>query len=157
MSKIKIVRTNSSHPDFAPLVNKLDNYLAVLDGSEHDFYHQFNNIDVLNHVVIAYHEGVCVGCGAFKAYDPKSVEIKRMFTDPNTRGMGVASAILTELEEWAQELGYEKSVLETGIKMPDAMGLYVKLGYHQVPNYGQYAGKELSRCFEKELKQWKVK
>ena len=59
--------------------------------------------------------------------------------------------VLAELESWAKELAYTKCVLETGIKMPEAIGLYRKMGYQSSPNYGPYAGKELSRCFEKTI------
>jgi GNAT superfamily N-acetyltransferase len=152
MIKLSVLRTDSSHPQFAALVKQLDEYLAVIDGSEHDFYNQFNNIDVLNHVVLAFKNDQIVGCGAFKPYDLKTIEIKRMYTHPDARGMGMASLVLAELESWAMEKGFFRCVLETGIKMPDAIALYTKLGYHETPNYGQYEGKELSRCFSKTLK-----
>jgi len=40
-------------------------------------------------------------------------------------------------------------VLETGLRQPEAIALYTKSGYNPIPNYGQYAGMENSRCFEK--------
>lgn len=146
-----IIRTDSSHKGFVDLVHQLDQYLAVLDGSEHDFYHQFNNIDVLNNVVVITLNGEEVACGAFKEWKPGMIEIKRMFTDPKVRGQGLATQVLNELEKWAQELGFTCVLLETGVKMPDAIALYKKLGYLQIPNYGQYEGKSLSCCFEKKL------
>ena len=147
----KLQRTNSSNKDFIELVKHLDAGLSVLDGDEHDFYNQFNSIDVLKNVVVVYEGNIAAACGAFKEYESETIEIKRMFTHPNSRGSGLASIILTELENWAKELGYAKSILETGVKMPEAIGLYLKMGYSQTSNYGQYAGKELSRCFEKKL------
>ena len=45
---IKIIRTDSKNNDFSNLVKDLDTYLKTTDGDEHDFYNQFNNIDVLN-------------------------------------------------------------------------------------------------------------
>ncbi|MFT5878747.1 MAG: putative acetyltransferase [Salibacteraceae bacterium] len=151
-STLLLTRTHSNHSDFSKLVNQLDQYLTILDGDQHDFYNQFNNIDVLKNVVIAFDENTPVGCGAFKELEEGVIELKRMFTDPRSRGKKVASQILSELEDWAISLGYHKVVLETGVKMPDAIGLYKKFGYVQVPNYGPYAGKELSVCFEKNLK-----
>jgi len=50
------------------------------------------------------------------------------------------------------ELGYEKCILETGKKQPEAIALYKKNGYKLIPNYGQYAEVENSVCFEKEMK-----
>lgn len=148
---IHLIRSTSKHPDFVELVKKLDAHLTIVDGDEHDFYDQYNNIDVLKQVVLAYDDEVVLGCGAFKEYTPDTIEIKRMFTLTESRGKGIASKIVHELESWAKEKGYTKCILETGIKMPDAIGLYTKLGYELIPNYGQYAGKEMSRCFRKEL------
>ena len=94
---IMLKRTDSKNSEFIALVKKLDAYLKITDGDEHDFYNQFNGIEHLNHVVVASLNNVAVGCGAFKAYNSSSVEIKRMFTSPNTRGKGIASAILKKL------------------------------------------------------------
>ena len=148
---IHVKRSNSGNPDFIALVEKLDAHLTIIDGDEHDFYDQYNNIDVLKNVVLAYHDNTIVGCGAFKEYSKDSVEIKRMFTNPDSRGKGIASKILTELEAWAGELNYTYCILETGTTMHDAVGFYTKMGYQSIPNYGQYAGKELSCCFKKGL------
>ncbi len=57
--------------------------------------------------------------------------------------------MLGELERWAQQLGYQRCVLETGKKQPEAIALYTRRGYHLIPNYGQYVGVESSVCFEK--------
>jgi ribosomal protein S18 acetylase RimI-like enzyme len=38
-------------------------------------------------------------------------------------------------------------VLETGLQQPEAIGLYLSLGYTSVPNYGEWAGVTDSRCF----------
>ena len=48
-------------------------------------------------------------------------------------------------------MNYKKTVLETGLKQPEAIALYKKNGYTVIPNYGQYAGVENSVCFEKML------
>lgn len=148
---LKIIRTNSENADFVSLVKQLDAYLKIMDGDEHDFYNQFNNIDVLKNTIVAYLENKPVGCGAFKEYNSNSVEIKRMFTLPETREQGVASKVLLALEDWAKELNYQSSVLETGIRQIEAVQFYKKKGYKIIPNYGQYKNVENSVCFEKEL------
>ncbi|MCC7504611.1 MAG: GNAT family N-acetyltransferase [Saprospiraceae bacterium] len=148
---IKLLRTDSGHPDFIRLVGLLDAELAVIDGEEHAFYHQFNKVDAIKYALVAYLDGQALACGALKAYDAQSMEVKRMYTLPGARGKGVASSVLTGLETWARELGFEKCVLETGIRQPDAIRLYTKNGYAVIPNYGQYAGVENSVCFEKKF------
>ena len=76
-----------------------------------------------------------------------------MFTQPKYRGQGIARKVLLALEQWAIELGYYSCVLETGLRNPEAIGLYKNFGYLEIPNYGQYAGVSNSICFEKILSQ----
>jgi putative acetyltransferase len=148
---VKLVRADSDDQAFIGLVRFLDADLAKRDGNDHSFYSQFNKIDKIKHVVVAYEGDIPTGCGAIKEYSPDSMEVKRMYTLPDSRGKGVASLILAELERWAAELSYGKCVLETGKRQPEAIGLYKKRGYQLIPNYGQYAGIENSVCFEKVL------
>lgn len=147
----KLLRTDSSNPDFVALVKQLDAYLKIIDGDDHDFYHQFNSIENLKHVVVAYLEKKPIACGAFKAFDQESVEIKRMFTLPYTRGKGLATNVLTELETWAKELGHTATILETGKRQVEAVQFYKKNNYHDIPKFGQYKDVDNSLCFKKLL------
>lgn len=148
---ITIKRTNSDNTDFQNLVRDLDKELAIRDGEEHAYYAQFNKIDMIKHVVVAYENDEAVGCGAIKSFDENSMEVKRMFVPEEKRSKGIASIVLKELENWASELGFPKCVLETGYKQPEAIRLYEKNGYAKIPNYGQYIGMDNSVCFEKVL------
>ena len=148
---IKILKTTSQNPDFQHLVKLLDQDLAVRDGEEHAFYHQFNKIDSLKHCIVLFIEGKPVSCGAVKAIESDKMEIKRMYTLPEYRGQKLASLVLHHLERWASELGYTACVLETGKKQPEAIRLYEKNKYTRTPNYGQYVGVENSVCFIKML------
>lgn len=147
-----IERTNSDNVDFQHLVLDLDKDLAIKNGETNAFFAQYNKIDKIKHVVLAYDSsGVAVGCGAMKEYSKDMMEIKRMFVPTDKRGNGIAGKILAELQHWAKELGYKKCVLETGDKMVEAIGLYTKHNFKRIPNYAQYAGIADSICFEKEM------
>jgi putative acetyltransferase len=146
---IRLIRTTSENTDFQELVLALDKELALRDGDEHAFFAQFNKTHMIKHVVLGYLQDVVVACGAIKEYDSSTMEIKRMFVPLAFRGNSYASLILTELENWARELGYKKCILETGLKQPEAIRLYEKNTFIRIPNYGQYAGIENSVCFEK--------
>ncbi len=146
---INLVRTNSDNPDFRELVVLLDQELRIRDGEEHSFYAQFNKIDKIRHIVLAFDNGEAVGCGSIKEYEKGAAEIKRMFVQPARRGRGIAKMILAELEAWASELHFSECILETGWKQPEAIALYRKSGYETIPNYGQYAGVENSVCMKK--------
>ncbi|MBI1937060.1 MAG: GNAT family N-acetyltransferase [Ignavibacteriales bacterium] len=149
---ITIKRTDSENRNFIEMVKYLDADLAIRDGEDHSFYAQFNKIDKIKYVVVAYENDKAVSCGAIKEYASSIMEVKRMYTLPESRGNGIASKVLIELEKWALELSYEKCILETGKKQPEAIALYKKNGYKIIPNYGQYAEAENSVCFEKEIK-----
>ena len=146
-----LIRTDSSDTDFQELVKLLDAELRIRDGEDNAFYAQFNKIDALKHALVAYVNNKPVGCGAFKPFSDSSVEIKRMFVDPDYREQGIAQQVLTELEKWAAELGNKNCVLETGQKQPEAIKLYLKSGYVRISNYGQYANVENSVCMQKLL------
>lgn len=147
----QLKRITTLNPDFENLVYQLDKYLEVTDEDEHDFYDQFNSVDSLQNMVVAYQDQEPIGCGAFKAFDENSVEIKRMYVSPRARGTGLAKLILDELECWAKESGRNRCVLETGKRQKEAVKFYQKSGYKIIPNYEQYIGMENSLCFEKKV------
>ncbi|MES2655448.1 MAG: GNAT family N-acetyltransferase [Bacteroidota bacterium] len=148
---ITLTRTNSDNTDFQALVRELDIDLKIRDGEEHAFFAQYNKIDMIKYVVVAYDGNEPVGCGAVKQYDEDTMEVKRMFVPLNRRGKGIASLVLQELEKWTKELNFKKCILETGEKQPEAIQLYKKNQYAIIPNFGQYADVESSVCFEKEM------
>jgi GNAT superfamily N-acetyltransferase len=144
-------RSSSKDPNFQMLVSKLDKDLAIRDGDDHAFYHQFNSIEAIEYAVVLYKDNIPAGCGAIKPLGDEAMEVKRMYTVPSQRGKGIASEILSQLETWTLELGFDRCVLETGKQQPEAIALYTKSGYEITPNYGQYAGVENSICFQKIL------
>jgi putative acetyltransferase len=146
---VTLKRINSDDMDFQVLVKELDKDLKIRDGEEHSFFAQFNKIDMIRYALVAYLGAEPVGCGAIKPYDEKTMEVKRMYVPLAYRGRGIASVVLLELEKWAAELGFERCILETGQKQPEAIKLYQKNNYSIIPNFGQYAGVESSVCFEK--------
>lgn len=148
---IKLIRTDSSHPEFIKLVQNLDQFLADLDGDQHAFYATYNTIQSIKNVVVAFDQEEAIGCGAFKETMEDTVEIKRMYITPDHRSLGIAGLVLMELEAWARELNYPYCVLETGKNNPKAVRLYLRSGYAVIPNYGQYIGVENSVCMKKKL------
>ena len=149
---LTLTKTDSDNEDFKKLVELLDASLAETDGDEHDFYHQFNGIVNIRYVLVAYLDGVAVGCGAIKKYDDNTMEVKRMYVRTENRGQGIASQILNELENWTTSLGFEYCILETGKRQYEAISLYQKLNYEIITNYGQYENVENSVCMKKRVK-----
>ncbi|MEN5232791.1 GNAT family N-acetyltransferase [Sphingobacterium faecium] len=146
-----LIRTNSDHEDFQKLVQQLDRDLVLKNGDKNDFFAQYNKLDLIRYVVVAYMDKQPVGCGAIKEYEESMMEIKRIFVPIENRGKGIASGILQELQQWAKELGYKKCILETGDQMVEAIGLYKKHAFIIIQNYGQYENITSSICFEKKI------
>jgi GNAT superfamily N-acetyltransferase len=144
-------RTNSDDINFINLVALLDRDLKIRDGEDHTFYNQFNKIDKIKHAIVYYENDIAVGCGAFREKENDTVEIKRMFVNPDYRKRGIAAAVLKELENWAAELNYTYTILETGKKQPEAISLYQKSGYTIIPNYPPYEEMDNSVCMKKTL------
>lgn len=94
-----------------------------------------------------------IGCGGLRRIDDQHGEVKRMFVVPEQRGSGAATTVLRELERLARlRLGWDRLVLETGDRQPDAIRFYEREGYTRIPNFGYYATSDYSLCYERSLK-----
>ncbi|MFF2907457.1 GNAT family N-acetyltransferase [Paenibacillus sp. NPDC057934] len=106
--------------------------------------------------VVAYVNGQPVGCGGLRPLDyldpeRRAMELKRFYVDSSCRKMGIATKMLLFLEGKALAAGYREILLETGIKQPEAIGLYVKHGYRPIDLFGPYVGDPDSLCYGKTL------
>jgi len=146
----RIIRTTAADPAFVALTRELDADLRARYGAAQDAY-AVHNVFTCDTAVVARHGDQPVGCGCFKPFDAEAVELKRMFVDPAHRGAGIGRAIVDALETWARELGYRAIVLETGIRQHEAIAMYARLGFAQIPLYGPYVGMELSVCMRKPI------
>jgi putative acetyltransferase len=148
---LKLIRTTPENPDFQKLIVLLDANLSVNNGDEDAFFASHNKTDEVKHAIVAYYDGIPAGTGAIKAYAEDKIEIKRMFVLPELRAKGIASEILSELENWARELGFGTAILETGVNQAEAVRLYPKLGYAITEKYAPYQNSEMSVCMRKML------
>jgi putative acetyltransferase len=92
-----------------------------------------------------------VGCAALVEAGDGTAEIKRMFVDPEARGLKVASKLMNALEALAGEKQLTAVQLETGIYQPEAIGLYRKYGYIEIEPFGSYLPDPLSLFMEKRI------
>lgn len=143
-------RTDSTHPDFHKLIAQLDYDLMQRNGEEQAKFAEFNKVEKINWVIIAYNNNHPIGCGGFKNTQNQA-EIKRMYVNAEYRGQHIGKQLLVELENWAKEEGFSSALLETGTKQIEAQNLYKKLGYQIIPNYGPYVNFTDSICMKKLL------
>ncbi|WP_040584635.1 GNAT family N-acetyltransferase [Segniliparus rugosus] len=114
-----------------------------------------NDVDpeTVHATLVAYSEdGAPVGHAALRWNDGE-LELKRMFVAAQSRGTGVAQALLRASEESASAAGSARLILQTGDLQPDAVRLYEKEGYHRIPRFPPYTHELLaySNCFAKNL------
>ena len=102
-------------------------------------------------VLVARRNGVAVACGAIVFHNLEIAEIKRMYTKPEFRGMGISRAILIKLENLAKTTGMKTLVLETGYNYTAAITLYTKLGWVECQPILDYKPNPYSKFFEKVL------
>jgi putative acetyltransferase len=140
--------------DARRLVEALDAHLASRYTPEQRFGPNLKPAQLapgLGTFVVARLEGRAVGCGAVRLLDPTTVEVKRMYVEPELRGRGVAKQILEHLEGAGRELGARRAVLETGVYQDEAIGLYRRAGYTEVACWGEYTTSPTSVCYEKAI------
>lgn len=150
---MRIVYTDGSDKDFVELCSMLDDNLNEIVGGEQQRteYIQYNSLNNIHDVVLAYVDELPVGCASFKKYDDQTAEVKRVFVHKDHRGKGISQQLMNKIEELAKGKGYKKLILETGKAMVVAHALYMKLGFQIIDNYGQYKDMEDSVCMLKEI------
>ncbi len=137
--------------DLQVLIRKLDDDLRRREGDLQNVYNSYNKLEGILAALVAREDGVPAGCGCLKQYDDRTVEVKRIFVDPAFRRLGIAGGVLRELEACAAAKGFDRAVLETGVRQSEAIRLYEKSGYRRIENYGPYKSMPSSVCFEKTL------
>ena len=150
---MKFEYTDGQNKDFIELCHGLDEFLNELVGGEENRaeYIQYNKLDDIHDVVIAYDNDIPVGSTSFKKYDDENAEVKRVFVKEEYRGQGISNELMKMLEQRAREKGFKYFILESGEPLVSAMALYRKIGYKVIPNYGQYVNMEESICMKKKL------
>ncbi len=102
--------------------------------------------------LVAYADSKPVALGALRPFGPGVAEIKRMYVLPAYRGSGVGSQILDELERRARERGFDAVRLDTNTRLSEAIGLYERAGYRQIPDCN--SNPRSNRWYEKPLSEF---
>ncbi len=90
--------------------------------------------------------------GAFMRHsDPGTAEVKRIWTDGSYRRQGLAKQVVWALEHRAAAQGYTRVYLTTGFRQPEAVGLYLGLGYRPLFDPGVDPELYLTLPFEKHI------
>jgi ribosomal protein S18 acetylase RimI-like enzyme len=80
-------------------------------------------------LVMGLLDGTPVTGGAFRRFDDRTAELKRIWTDAHHRRRGLGRALVTHLESEIADRGYTRVYLTTGDRQPEAVALYASMGY----------------------------
>ena len=149
---MRIVFETPDQPDVHALISELDAYLYSLYPPENVYALDISSLlrpNVL-FAVARGTDGAALGCAAV-VVAPEYGEIKRMYVHPSARGQGLARRLISELEAKAVEQGCRTFMLETGPTMPEALGLYERMGYRRRGAFGDYPDDPLSVFMQKDV------
>jgi DNA-binding MarR family transcriptional regulator/GNAT superfamily N-acetyltransferase len=89
----------------------------------------------LGSFLVASVDGEPVACGGVKLIGPRVGSLKRMWVAGSARGVGLGRRMLVALESEARELGVTNLRLETNRALAEAISLYRRSGYVEVPPF----------------------
>jgi GNAT superfamily N-acetyltransferase len=136
-----IIVTGLDSPEAAPLVEALGVEYATryedydgfekLEGEpeEIDLFPPLVFEEPLGTLLVVRRDGQTIAGGAFMYLDDGTAEIKRVWTSEHHRRQGLSRTVMTALEDAAVQRGYRRIYLTTGPRQPEAVGLYLSLGY----------------------------
>ena len=108
---------------------------SVYDDPETDTLSQVFDVERAGYWVVEWHGRVCAGCGFYPTAGlPEDMaEIVKFYALPEVRGKGVGRSLLRFVEEKAVGAGYARVYLESIPAFKDAVSLYRKQGYRDLP------------------------
>ena len=115
-------------PVFASYLD-LQNYEDELRHLEHKYG------PPLGRLYLALWDGEVAGCIGLKPWDAGRCELKRLYVRPAFRGRHIADALTRQILDDAREIGYERMLLDTLPFLQEAIALYNKHGFREIPPY----------------------
>jgi len=150
--EINIAPEDPRQPEVRRLIALSDAYLQALYPSESN---HLVDVDALagsgTMFLVARRSGAAIGSIAFRVIAPDHAEMKRMFVREDARGCGLGRRLLDALEDAARRENITRISLETGIRQPEAIGLYRASGYLECAPFGNYTADPLSLFMTKRL------
>lgn len=153
MPEVKIEHLDPDSTEVQALIAASDAFYDGLYPSESNHLEATSDLKKENVIFMGCRIGeelVASGGAKLMCDDGEYAEIKRVFVLEDFRGRGLSRQIMEALETELLKRGARLFRLETGIKQPEALGLYRKLGYRERGPFGAYRPDPLSVFMEKQ-------
>jgi len=136
---LKIATTSKEFADAEQLFREYAGSLEI-DLAFQDFAKELTIIGVQYNkpagaLILAYIDSLAVGCAAVRKLDDETAELKRMYVQPQFRGLKIAQKLLELSFDIATELRYKKIRLDTIPSMKSAQKLYLSNGFYIIEPY----------------------
>lgn len=146
------ILTTQDDERFIKLTKCLDLEYFENIGDRAGDYLEYNEVTEPHAVFLKLDGDNTIACGSFREIDRDSIEIRRLFVAKEHRRKGIAFEIMNKLEGEALSRGYSNAYLVTGVNNKASNGLYKKLGYSYIENFGMFKDDEVCVCMKKSLK-----
>ena len=86
-------------------------------------------------LLMAVWKGEIAACVGLRKFSPSICEMKRLYSRPRFRGLGIGRALCEAVIDKARKIGYERMRLDTLPSMETARGLYASFGFREIEAY----------------------
>jgi len=152
MPDVKIEHLDPDSAEVQALIAASDTFYDGLYPQESNHLEATSDLKRANVIFMGCRVGdelVASGAAKLMQDDGDYAEIKRVFVLENFRGRGLSRNIMEALETELRNRGVTLFRLETGIRQPEALGLYRRLGYRERGPFGAYHVDPFSVFMEK--------
>lgn len=154
--EIKMAETATDFANAKKLILEYVDWLGI-DLSFQNFDKEMAGLpEMYNHkdggLFIAYINEEAVGIAGIRRFNKNDGEIKRMFVQPNSRGLGIGQLLLNHCIDNARKLNYDTIKLDTADFMKSAIKLYTDHGFKEISAY-RHNPHESAKYFELNLKE----
>ena len=140
MSELSIAEEDPRTPDVVAMIAELDAAMLALYRPEACHFMSPDQLVAGGCLLfVARRSGEAVGCAALVPRGDGAGELKRMWTAPGERGQGVGRTLCRAVAAQAADDGLSVLRLETGVRQPEAQGLFLSEGFVKRGPFPPYA------------------
>ena len=155
---LELRQVSYDHPDAQELTERAQAYYVELyGGPDSDPMTAAEFTAPCGGFVVGYLDQTPVAMGGWTLAEDRDrdggrvAKIRRMFVDAAARRLGLAGAVLQQLETDAARVGVTSMILATGRPQQAAIAFYRRHGYLDIPAFGYYAGTDEVVCLGRTL------